>query len=538
MAFSSVKHSFQETGKFSSLILDYLDDQRALRSLHQGLPSVASIKEAIERRQSFPTDRKLLHEALCEQYTSVEIAPPIRTQLDSLLDEKTYTITTAHQCNVFLGPLYAIFKTLHTIRIAQELNDQLPDHHFVPVFYMGSEDADIDELNHIHLMGEKLEWQTTETGAVGRMRVDDNLLRLIDRQSQLLSTLPYGSHWIDLISRSYIKDSTLADASFRLLNFLFADRGLIVLQPDRASLKNSMRDLFWEELTTGKSAAGVEYGNAQLLELGYEPQAHARPINLFYLKEGLRARIEKTEKGWGVANTSHSWDEAGLQAELNEHPERFSPNVILRGVYQETILPNLLYVGGGGELAYWLQLKQVFDSYSVPFPLLQLRASLQWMDLHAAQKLQALGLNQAELFQSPDSILEGKLDDATRAQLNLNDFVMGMEANYGLLATRAATIDPTLQAHVESLRAKAIQKIEALEKKMARAQRRKMSDQRTQIDTLQRAVFPGSGLQERWENIGYYYAQYGPTYIDLIYDQLEPFGRSFFWLVEKPDQSN
>ena len=538
MAFSSVKHSFRETGKFSSLILDYLDDHPALRALHQGLPSVASIKEAIERRRSFPTDRKLLHAALCEQYASVEIAPPIRTQLDSLLDENTYTITTAHQCNVFLGPLYTLFKTLHTIRIAQELNDQLPDHHFIPVFYMGSEDADIDELNHIHLIGEKLEWQTTETGSVGRMRVDDNLLRLIDRQSQLLSTLPYGNHWIELINRSYIKDLTLADASFRLLNFLFADRGLIVLQPDRASLKNSIRDLFWEELTNGKSAAGVEYGNTQLLGLGYEPQAHARPINLFYLKEGLRARIEKTEKGWGVANTTHSWDEAGLRAELNEQPERFSPNVILRGVYQETILPNLLYVGGGGELAYWLQLKQVFDSYSVPFPLLQLRASVQWMDLHAAQKMQALGLDQAELFQPPDSILEGKLDDATRAQLNLDDFVADMEANYGQLTKRAASIDPTLQAHVEALRTKAIQKIDALQKKMARAQRRKMSDLRIQIDTLQRAIFPGSGLQERWENIGYYYAQYGPGYINLIYDHLEPFGRSFFWVVEKPDQSN
>ena len=534
----SLHHDLGVSGKFLPLTLDYLADHPALRVFHHGLPSVDTLREAMERRRSFATDRPRLVQALQAQYQRVENATAQTAQIESLLRENTFTVTTAHQCNVFLGPLYILFKSLHVIRLAEELNMQFPDRHFVPVFYMGSEDADLDELNHIHLLGQKLIWNTNQTGAVGRMMVDEEFLALIERQANLLSAYPHGAAWLGHIRKAYVKGASLADATFHLLHALLGDRGLIVLQPDEASLKAAMTDVFWRELSTGGAAEHVRTANEQLASLGYVPQAYARPINLFYLKPGSRERIEQVGNEWVLADGTQRWDEPSLRAELSTHPERFSPNVILRGVYQETILPNLIYVGGGGELAYWLQLKSVFDSYHTPFPLLQLRASFQFMDRRSAERVNELGLKPEDLFQSADKLLEQKIDPAVREFLELGKQINALSSAYDSIQQQAQAIDPTLGPHVESLRIRSIDKIKTLEKKMLRAERRKMADQRTQIETLQRTLFPGNGLQERHENIGYYLSMYGSEYLDLIYAHLDPFGKSFCWLIEENDQSN
>lgn len=525
-------HPYRDTGKFSSLVLDYLDDTPSLRPFHNGLPSLENVKAALERRRSFQTDRIRLVEALREQYQLLGNQNRSDRQIDTLLSESTFTITTAHQCNIFLGPLYIVFKAMHTIRIADELNSMLPGHHFVPVFYVGSEDADLDELNHIHLLEEKLVWHTKQEGAVGRMLVDDELLELIERQEKLIENFPHGAQWIERIRKAYLKGTTMAMATFRMLHEMFALRGLLVLQPDRSSLKSSMKELFWNELTTERSIKDVAISSESLRALGYSPQAYARSINLFYLQEGSRRRIERSDEEWVVVDGQTKWDQTQLRAELDAHPERFSPNVILRGLYQETILPNILYVGGGGELAYWLQLRSVFESAQVPFPLLQLRASIQWMDSSSATRLDSLKLHLSDLFKMVDSYLNEKIRAEGDGLFDLSRVSGELADRYAELARQAVTVDPTLGPHVESLRVRALKKIEELEKKMMRAERRKLLALRNQIESLQRSLFPGNGLQERWENVGYYYALYGEAYLQAVYEAINAFDGQFTWLIE------
>ncbi len=533
MTVRTERHSYRETGKFTSLVLDYLDQRPEIGSLHHGLLSVDSIRQAIERRRSFTTDRSGLVDALTEQYRLVSVTATTQQQMESLSNPNTFTITTAHQCNLFLGPLYTLYKALHAIRLADTLNAQMPDHHFIPVFYLGSEDADLEELNHIHLLGEKLEWHTQQQGAVGRMTVDQGMIDLIDRQAQWLGSFPYGPNWMEKIRASYTIGSSLAAATFRLLHSLLADRGLLILEADHPNLKSAATEFFWNELQHAVSHQAVSAVNDRLKSWGYPVQAHARNINLFYLTEGKRTRIERVGPAWTLTDQRRQWDETQLRQELKEHPERFSPNVILRGLYQEIILPNLVYIGGGGELAYWLQLKPVFEAFQVPFPLLELRASLQWMDVRSAERLQALDLKPVDLFCSVDALLRRRMSDPTRAQLDLSDRLKNISAEYDLLSRQAVSADPTLGAHVDSLRTRALKKIEALAQKMDRAARRKMSDQQHQIETLQRDAFPGKVLQERWENAGYYYARYGENYLDWLYAAIEPFDRSFTWLIEE-----
>ena len=532
MNVSAEKHTYRETGKFLPLVLDYLEQRPLIGSLHHGLPSIDTIRQSIERRGALPTDRTLLVNTLQEQYQQVPLCSTVQQQIQSLSSPRTYTITTAHQCNLFLGPLYTIYKALHAIRLADALNEKMPEQHFVPFFYLGSEDADLEELNHVHLLGEKLEWKTQQKGAVGRMKVDQDLIDLIDRQVHLLGSFPNGAEWIGLIRECYSLGSTLATATFRLLHSLFAERGLVVLEPDRPKLKSVAIDFFWRELKESISFSAVSSVNDRLTEGGYSEQAHARSINLFYLTDGKRERIERRGEDWMLADKGMRWNEAQLRQELNNHPERFSPNVILRGLYQEILLPNLVYIGGGGELAYWLQLKPVFDAFGVPFPLLELRVSMQWMDARMAEKLKGLAMKPVDLFASVDGLLRTRMSVDTQETLDLSERIKDLSAAYDRIADQAGSIDPTLVAHVDALRTQALKKIRALGEKMDRAERRKMNVVRHQIETLQRAAFPGNVLQERWDNVGYYYSLYGKRYFDQLYEYIDPFDRSFTWLIE------
>src|SRR6185437_12246053 len=165
-------------------------------------------------RKKFKTNRGLLVEEFSNQYKDFNDCDAIKVNIQALSDENTFTICTAHQPNIFTGHLYFVYKILHTIKLADSLKKELPEYNFVPVFFMGSEDADLEELNHIVIDGEKYKWETNQTGAVGRMKVDDNLLKLIDKISGRLSVEKYGNDLIELLKKCYPKNSTIENSTF------------------------------------------------------------------------------------------------------------------------------------------------------------------------------------------------------------------------------------------------------------------------------------------------------------------------------------
>ena len=257
------------------------------------------VQKAIEARKQFPTNRQLLVEELKKQYAAVKTTGYVQKNIEALLSPDTFTITTAHQNNIFTGPLYFIYKILHTIRLARHLNGSFPNYKFVPVYYMGSEDADLDELNHIYLDGEKITWNTRQSGAVGRMKIDQELIKMIDVIEGQLAVLPRGKEAIGLIRQCYRLGEDVQTATFKIVNALFAEFGLVVLLPDNAFLKKQMQNVFEDELLNQAASTIVAETSAKLGEL-YKVQAHPREINLFYLKDNLRERIELRDSKYEV----------------------------------------------------------------------------------------------------------------------------------------------------------------------------------------------------------------------------------------------
>lgn len=509
---------YAQTGSFSKLAIDYVAGNIAIQPFYEHEVSYKGLQAAIEARKQFDTPRQMLHEVLTEQYAGYPMHEVQKKHLESLKEEYTYTIVTAHQPNIFTGHLYFIYKILHAIKLADDLAARWPQYKFVPVYYMGSEDADLDELGHIYAGGEKHTWKTEQVGAVGRMN-PKGLDEIINRLKGQFGFLPHGPQMIKLLEDAYLNAPDIQSATFKLVNDLFASFGLIVLVPDHPKLKASFASVIKKELLEQFSSKIVGETIGRIQE-HYKVQAGGRDINMFYLfDDGRRERIEKSGDRFSVLFSDISFTEKELLEELETHPERFSPNVILRGMFQETILPNIAFIGGGGELAYWLELKDLFHDAKVPYPVLILRNSFLLLEEKASRLKEKLKLSDAEIFlplqQQEDLLvarLHGNRSDTTKSRDELF-------ALYENLKMQAGEIDSTLEEHVLSLHAKTHKGLVALEKKMQRAERRKIKDESNQLEKLNALVFPNGGLQERVENFMPYYAQYGSGLLQLLFEQ-------------------
>ncbi len=524
---------YADTAYFGKIVLDYLADAEPLRPFYHRRPEIENFRDQITEKSQSYQNRAVLAEAVRDQYAGAKLKSP---GIDLLAEEHTYTITTGHQLCLFTGPLYFFYKIVSAINTTKLLADKYPDFRFVPVFWMASEDHDFEEANHFYLPSGKIAWETDQTGAVGRMKIE-NFAQIESMFREALGVGYRSGELIDLFRKSYQGDRTLAEATRHLVHTLFGHLGVVVIDGDDPQLKALAKDAFRTELTQGLSAKAMEATNESLLQ-HYSLQVNARPINLFYLDDQLRERIVKAEDGhYEVVNNQLRFTEQEILNMLESNPEKFSPNVVLRGLYQEIILPNLAYIGGGGELAYWFQLKDVFKGFHVPFPILMLRNSALVVRAEARFQLEALQLEVSDLFQ-PVIDLENSLVKAASDQLldleksrkKLQDLFQEIEARMGL-------VDPILKRPAQSGSARVERIVSNLEKKMLRAERQKQEVILSRLQKVREALFPREGLQERNMNFAPMYQAFGKEFIPLLCGHLEPFDFRFSVLVEKVAKS-
>ncbi|MEP7259332.1 MAG: bacillithiol biosynthesis cysteine-adding enzyme BshC [Flavitalea sp.] len=505
---------YGDTGYFSPIVIDYINGADQLKPFYCHPVSHEGIFNAIKERKKSPVNRALLVTELIKQYTGIAITEKVRDHISLLAEENSFTVCTAHQPAIFTGSLFFIYKILHIIKLAESFNRSFPGNRFVPVFYMGSEDADLDELGNIFLGEEKVNWKTTQKGAIGRMK-PEGLETLIQRIKGEFSVLPFGEELVEILEECYGNSPDIQTATLKLINRLFGDYGLIVLIPDNAAFKKVMLPVFEEELFKENSSVIVSKA-IEGISRHYKAQAHPRSINLFYLLGDLRERIERKGNEWVVVGTDIRFTADSLRKELQEFPERFSPNVILRGLFQETILPDIAFVGGGGEIAYWLELKELFEHYHTPYPALIVRNSFLVMEEKWRARLDKLGITAPSIFKDEQSLLNGLVKRESQKKLDLLEEINGAAVYYNQIKLVAQQVDNTLVQHVAALQSRAIKPLQELEKKLLRAEKRKFEAEQRQLNTIKKALFPLNGLQERVDNILPFYARWGKSFIDII----------------------
>ncbi len=302
MSFSSTNVEYKATNAFSKIVTDYIDHAKALDDFYSFRPDLKGIEEAIEQRKNFPVNRQLLTARLKEQYSSVEISEKLSANIDALLSEDAFTVCTAHQPNIFTGHLYFIYKILHAIKLSDELNLDSSSNKFVPVYYMGSEDADLDELGEVHVFGSSYKWNTGQKGAVGRMKIDKAFISLINEIESRIAVEPYGKEIMASVRNAYKEGETVEKATFSFVHELFNEFGLVIVLPDHADFKRSFSTAIKKELNEKFSEKAVSI-TAAAFPREYKVQAAGREINLFYLKDDIRERIEADANGFKIVNT-------------------------------------------------------------------------------------------------------------------------------------------------------------------------------------------------------------------------------------------
>ena len=539
MKFNATQIPYRATGLFSNLVNDYMESKGTAQSFVEYNATIDGYKKAIEQRASFSTNRKVLVEVLQNQYTQLtkevsgssalnnkESFKLVNDNVHLLLKENTFTVTTAHQPNIFTGPLYFIYKIVHAIQLAAELKKQFPQHNFVPVYYMGSEDADLQEVGSYNLAGEAYQWNTKQKGAIGRMKVDDELIQLLQNLEGYWSVKPLGKEALEVLKQAYQKGKTISEATLTLVHGYFGRYGLVVIQPDDAKLKSLFVDVMEKELRTGFSQKAIGPTKEKLAS-NYHVQSDGRDLNLFYLKENSRARIEKQGDSYIVVDTDIRFTEEEIVKELHANPERFSPNVILRGVYQETILPGVAFIGGGGELAYWMELKNVFNEVKVHYPILQLRNSFMFMNEKQTAHWNSLGFTLEHLFKPVLELELGYIKNQTKENLALTNHIASLNDLYTSIQQDVIKIDTSLGDHAKNLSIQAQKKLALLEKKMIRAEKRKQQTSIDRIQAIKGSLFPRNSLQERVENFAEWVGDYGWDWVEAIMQHSTTLNPSF-----------
>lgn len=510
------KIDFSDTRAFSSFFLDYIQKKESLQAFYNRFPIVENFKGRIAEKFNFPQPvRELLAERLTKQYGDLKITEAVKNNIHSLRDKKTFTITTGHQLNIFTGPLYFIYKIVTVINACKKLKATYPDCHFVPVYWMASEDHDYEEIKSFRLYGKKYEWKTDQKGAVGRFHTNDfkNLLNEIPGETSVFK-------------EAYSKNKNLASAVRQYVNALFGNEGLVVIDADDRDLKSMLAPVISDDLFSHTSKKLVDEATQQLQALGYHTQVNAREINFFYLVDGLRSRIERSGDIFKVVDTAIQFSKTEIEKMISEEPEKFSPNVVLRPLYQEIILPNLAYVGGPAELVYWLQLKSVFQHFKTSFPILMPRNFAMVIDQPTAKKFEKTKLDLKDLFQEKNYLFNHWVAKNSNHQLSLGKELESLTAILNNIKERATQIDPTLNQFVGAETKRATIGLEKIEKKMLQAEKRFHSDKLRQLEAVKDALFPNGSLQERTDNFLNFY-QSDPTFIQKLLKEFDPFDFRF-----------
>ena len=518
--------SYQTSGYFSKLIQDYLDQKPELNSFYNHFPTLENFEKQIaEKQANFDnTNRIPLVETLKKQYQNIEISDATKQNIDLLAHQNTFTITTGHQLNLFSGPLYFLYKIISTINLTKELKSKYPTHNFVPIYWMATEDHDFEEINYFNFKGKKFRWNKESSGPVGRLSTE-GLAEFFEIYAAELGSSTNANVLKKLFEEAYLKHENLADATRFLANSLFANYGLVILDADDADLKCAFIPFVKEELEQQTSFKAVQETISKFGD--YTVQVNPREINLFYIEDDLRERIIFENDKYYVNNTKISFSKDEIFKLLETNPEKFSPNVIMRPLYQEIILPNLCYIGGGGEIAYWLELKSFFDAVSITFPMLLVRNSVLLNTEKQAKKADKLGLSWADLFTKPANLVNAITHKLSAFPIDLTSQKETLEKQFEYLYELAQQTDKSFSGAVKAQEVKQKKGLENLEKRLLKAQKRKLDSELQRVIDLQFELFPNQSLQERQTNFSEFYLEKGEQLIPLLIQKLKPLETNF-----------
>ncbi|WP_419869038.1 bacillithiol biosynthesis cysteine-adding enzyme BshC [Chryseobacterium sp. CT-SW4] len=511
------KISFNDIESIPQLIKDFLNHE--IEGFENNTFTLENFTRQIHsKEQSFSDEqREILAQTFEKQLSNLPLSSRQKDNILKIKESNTYTITTGHQLNLYTGPVFFVYKILQTVKTCTYLKEYFPDFNFVPVYWMASEDHDFAEINHFKTENGYYEINEPSGGPVGRISISDTFF--ISEFEKEFKDSVFGTELILMLKEAYKEGNTLTDAIKTIVNRLFSELGLLILDGDNKDLKAQMKNIFEDELLNS-SLNNTSKEKVDFLTAKYgKVQVNPREINLFYLSD-TRDRIEFNGEKYFVVDKNIIFTKDEILNELQQFPERFSPNALMRPVYQEKILPNLAYIGGNAEIMYWLELKDYFSKINIPFPVLIPRNSMLFLTEKTLKKVDHLDLHIEDFFQNFAAITNNRILDNNEILDLLDQKEHQLTQSFSDLKAIAETTEKSFGNLVKAEEVRQLRSFQRMKKRLLRAEKIKQKELLERLENLFLDIHPSKTWQERVYNFSVFFADNGYAWLETCLEEM------------------
>lgn len=526
--------SFSQIPRTSRLFNDFLYSFDRVSRFYQpeGLSASALVARAPKvAAQAFSRDA--VADALADQNRWAGAGEQTFANIERLRQKDSVVVITGQQAGLFTGPLYTVFKALTAIKLAERLRAEGVN--AVPMFWIASEDHDFEEVNHTRLVNREGQLVTItyagcspkEGKPVGHVKLNEKISENIDEVIAALPESEFMPRLIEDLRDSYRAGANFADAFGKMMMKLFGKFGVVLINPLDDRLKAVAGEIYSRAMSNAPDfAARLVNASAQLESSGYHAQVYtnADAVPLFMLDDGRRTAMVRRDDGrFHLKNGEKSFGADELLETVRRCPSCFSPNVTLRPIVQDFLLPTVAYIGGPAEIAYFAQLRPNYRLLDRVDPVVLPRASFTLIEKRHAKTMSKYGIQFADLFagfeEALKAVVERSLDQNTATIFDETE--KAFEDQLEKLRASLVAVDPTLADALKGGREKILYQLHNLRTRFIHTRGKRDETTKQQIERLFSVLYPNKNLQEREINVAYFLARYGYELIDRIYDEVD-----------------
>ena len=474
-----------------------------------------------------------ISELLSRQYSKLDPSNLTRQNIKKLSDKKTLAIVTGQQLGIVGGPLYTFYKIITAIKLSRFLSERYDDYNFVPVFWLEADDHDfnevrsvkiIDEANSLLTIGYKEEIAEDDLKqSVGLINLDSSINEFFDKLNSSIKETEFKSVIFDRLNNFYKEGKSFKEAFRDLVFNYFDEYGLLIFDPQDSEVKKLLKPIFKKEITDFRIHTEQLVQVSATLEELYHAQVKVKPVNLFLRVDEGRYSIEPVENEYRLRRKRKSFTQEQLLELLENEPDKFSPNVLLRPICQDYLFPTAFYVAGPSEISYFAQIKPLYELYNIAQPMIYPRSSATILENSIANSLEKYSVGMNDLFIDVENIKKKIVNSVEERSVDemFDGIASQIESTFDQLKEKLIDLDKTIADSSNRYRDKILGTVNELKSKAEKAQQKKYEVTLRQIDRAAVNLFPNSNLQEREINFIYFANKYGEEFLKKIFDELQ-----------------
>ncbi|MCB0742884.1 MAG: bacillithiol biosynthesis cysteine-adding enzyme BshC [Ignavibacteriae bacterium] len=516
----------------AQLFLDYVNDFEKVKNYYNiNFRDEDSYKDVFEKIQN--PNGSAIAEIIKNQYKDFNYSDKTKSNIELLKKENTIAVFTGQQLGLMGGPLYTIYKIFTTIKLTEHLINNFKEFNFVPVFWMAGDDHDFEEIANVNIVNNENEIEKIiysdgkepdeNRGSVGNLKFEESINDFYLKIESTIRQTDFSKDFLKLTNHVLNPKLTLAESFFKLIFQIFDDTGLIIFNPQDKDVKKLLIPIFKKELLDFKThTKDVLLASADLDE-NYHSQVKVKPINIFLSDETGRHLIEPVDDEYRLKGKRKRITKEDMLKMLEEKPECFSANVLLRPICEDYLFPTGFYIAGPGEVSYYAQAIPLYKHFDLQHPFVFPRASATILESNIAKILMKYNLSTSQFFKPLQELKDEVLNSVSENSVEsiFNSATSQLDETFAQLANSLEAFDKTLSNSTKNSAEKIIHQLEILKTKSLKAQEVKFDATVRQITKARNSVYPNDNLQERELCIINFVNKYGFDFFDWLYNELD-----------------